>query len=319
MSHRLAGAPGVVFPEKIFRCGTMEVNPNLRSCHPEPFHLMRIILLIFFIVFSCNLGVSQQLKGRWVWENKELSGDVYFGDGTYFIKVFVKDSDIKVSESFSYYQQWGDTLVFSDISFDSTPTELGYYLIKQLKDDQLKLYDLQNKGTDRYVNVDHNEYRLTKVNVDEFYFAGGIGCVSTNRESRDYNNCLNFKSISILSTIGEIEQRLGKPYSTVDQGGTNYMIYLIPSELESPPYLAVSLNEQNNLETIQLTGEKGGDEFAFSGIRLGDYYTMVESRLGKPTGTQALDEQTQLWSYDPHQISIEIRNGLVFSIKLRRI
>lgn len=263
--------------------------------------------------------MSQQLKGRWTWENKELSGDVYIGEGTYSIKVFVKDTDIKVSESFSYFQQRGDTLVFSDISFDSNPTELGYYLIKQLKNDQMKLFDLQNKETDKYVNIDHKEYRLSKVNVDEFYFTGGIGCVSTNPESRDYNNCLNFKSISILSTIDEVEQLLGKPYSTVEQGETSYIIYLIPSELESPPYLAVSLNEQNKLETIQLTGEKVDDKYAFSGIRLGDYYTMVESRLGKPIETQDLDEVTQLWSYNPHQISIEIKNGLVYSIKLRRL
>lgn len=271
------------------------------------------------VVLLTNLGVSQQITGRWTWENKELSGDVYIGEGTYFIKVFVKDTDIKVSESFSYYQQRGDTLVFSDISFDSSPTELNYYLIKQLNNDQMQLYDLQNRETDKYLNVDHNEYRPSKVNINEFHFAGAIGCVSTNPNSRDYNNCLNFKSVSILSTIDEIEELLGKPYSTVEQSGTNYIIYLIPGELESPPYLAVSLNEENNLETIQLTGNKVGDKFAFSGIRLGDYYTMVEGRLGKPTGTEDVDEVTQLWTYDPHQISIEIRNGLVYSIKLKRI
>ena len=193
------------------------------------------ILFISVILFS-NSGFCQQLQGKWKWENKDLSGEVFIGAGTYLIKIFAKDTDIKISESFSYYQLRGDTLVFSDISFDSNPTELGYYLIKQLNEEQMKLYDLKNKETDKYVNIDHKEYKPSKVNINEFHYSGAIGCVSSELNTRDYNNCLNFKSISILSSIEEIEKLLGKPYSTVDQGGTNFIIYLIPSELESPPY-----------------------------------------------------------------------------------
>ena len=101
----------------------------------ELYSMKTTILAISIILFS-NSGFGQQLLGKWKWENKDLSGEVFIGKGTYLIKVFVKDTDIKVSESFSFYQQRGDTLVFSDISFDSNPTELGYYLIKQLNEEQ---------------------------------------------------------------------------------------------------------------------------------------------------------------------------------------
>ncbi len=154
--------------------------------------------------------------------------------------------------------------------------------------------------------------------MDQFYFNGSIGCVSTNNQI-DFNNCLNFGSVSILSSIEEIESLIGKPYTTVKKEGTDYFIYLIPSDLETSPYLAVSLNENGYLNTIQLTGDKSFDNFAFSGIRLGDYFTMVENRLGKPSSIQSLDEQTEIWSYYPHHISIEIKDKLVYSIKLRRI
>lgn len=279
---------------------------------------MRINIIILILLHTSFMAFTQNLTGKWYWENDDYTGEVYFEGGKYLIKLYSKGTDIKITESFSYYTKSADTLIFSDRSNNNNEQESSYYLIEKHTDTELELFDIANSTTDKYANIDHKNYGLSKVTVDEFYFDGAIGCVSDDLNQQGYNNCLNFNSISILSSVAEIEQILGEPYSKVEQAGTNYIVYLIPSDLDSPPYLAISLNDQNNLETIQLTGNKVGDEFAFSGIRLGDYYTMVEKRIGKPTEIDQLDEQTELWSYEPHKISIELRNSLVYSIKLRR-
>jgi len=277
--------------------------------------LTNILICSFFFPF---IGISQELAGKWAWEHKNMSAEVYFGEGTYFVKVYLIDTDIKFSESFSYVKAMDDTLVFSSISFENNPSQLRYYVIKTLTDEKLELLDLSRNEIDVYTNINHKKYNLSETRIDEFYFNGAIGCVSSEIRE-DYNNCLNFNSVSILSSIVEIEEMLGEPYSIVNQAGIDYRIYLLPSHDESPPYLAVSLNDKNELQSIQLSGIKTGDDFSFSGIRLGDYFGMVEDRLGKPSGIKKLDAQTELWTYNPYPISFEIKDKLVSSIKLSRI
>ena len=279
---------------------------------------MRLTNIIIYLLFLPFVGVSQDLGGKWTWEHKNMSAEVYFGEGTYFVKVYLKDTDIKISESFSYVKEVDDTLVFSSTGFETNLSELRYYIIKTLTDEKLELLDLSRDEIDVYTNINHERYELTKTRIDEFFFDGALVCVSPeNRE--DYNNCLNFNSVSILSSLIEIEEMLGEPYSIVNQAGVDYRIYLLPSQTESTPYLALSLNSKNEPQSIQLSGTKSGDEYSFSGIRLGDYLGMVEKRLGKPTGIKKIDDQTELWTYDPFPISFEIKDKLVYSIKLNRI
>ena len=49
---------------------------------------------------------AQSLKGRWHWEDNNLSGEVFFGEESYMIKLYLKDSNTKVAESFSYYNHY---------------------------------------------------------------------------------------------------------------------------------------------------------------------------------------------------------------------
>lgn len=278
---------------------------------------MRLILTISLLFIVCT-GFSQELKGKWLWNNENLSGEVFFGEGTYLIKVFINGTDSKVTESFQYYKISNDTITFSEIDFASKPTVLSRYIIKDFDNNKIEFLDISTNEIDTYKNVNHKDYNLSKFNYDEFYFNGGISCIS-REVSHNYNNCLNFSSFSMLSSKQDIENILGQPSDVINQNGIEYYIYTIPNEKDEQSYFAISLNKDSKLETIQLTGDKSYDKFSFSGIRLGDYYSMVEKRIGKPTEISMLDDKTELWSYDPHRISLEIKNGMVYSIKLRRI
>lgn len=262
---------------------------------------------------------SQQLDGEWKWENANLSAEIYFNSGSYFNKSFFKNTDIKISESFYYYLLKQDTIHFSKHSFDTDPQVIESYAIQSFSDSLLVLYDIVNKEIDEYRKINNLIYELDQYPLDQFYFGGGsLVCVSTEPKD-NYDNCLNFNSISILSTIDDFEELFGKPRDATQHNGVKYYIYLIPSDLESSPYLAVNFDDQLNVNILQLTGLKSDDRFTFAGIRLGDFYTLVESKLGKPSNIKKISEDTELWSYSPFTFSIEIRNKLVYSIKLSRI
>lgn len=281
-------------------------------------YMKRIKTVLLFLIISYST-YGQELNGKWQWNNENLSADVFFGNDTYFIQVYIKGTQIKISEAFMYYKIHNDSLIFGNLPFNENPDQLSYYSILHFDDNHLELLDLSKKETDNYTRQDHENYSPRKLNINQFYYqGGGIACVSDSVYS-DYNNCLNFTSFGILSTKEQIESYLGTEYSRVEQNGITYSIYLIPCQDEPSPYLAISLTKDNQLQSIQITGNHTSDQFAFSGIRLGDYYTMVEQRLGKPSDIQIIDEQTELWSYKPFTISIEIKNNTVFSIKLRRI
>lgn len=268
---------------------------------------------------TCIINANgQKLDGTWEWQNENLQGLFNYDHGKYFNQVFFKGTNIKLSEHFSYYQFSGDSIIFSTVPFDENPDSFTYYKLMKVKSDSMEMMDLSTQEIDRYVRISAEPRKFSNANLDEFYFRGGLACVSEEVKP-DYNNCLNFNTVGINSTKDDLDSTFGEPYSTFSQNGVEYTIYLIPSELDNSPYIAVSWNEDGELASIQMTGEKTDDSFAFSGIRLGDYYTMVENRLGKARSIQEIDNQTKLWSYDPFTISIELRDDQVYSIKLRRI
>lgn len=277
---------------------------------------MRGLFTILFIM-ALSAANAQLIEGRWRWQNQELSGDAFFSRDAYLIKLYARGTDIRVSEAFAYIRQSGDTLIFSNKPMDANPDSVSYHLITSLTNTSMHLLDLQRNETNVYYNVNRERYELSPIRANEFYYSGTMTCAAPVNNPH-YNNCLNFKSVSILSTIEEIEALLGDPYTTLEQGGIEYTVYLIPTEQESQPYLVISVNEINLLESIQLTGEKTNDDFSFSGIRLGDYYTLVENRLGPPSTKEQVTPTTQMWLYSPFPVSIEIENGTVSSIKLAR-
>ncbi len=119
---------------------------------------MKILSVLFILLLFFHYGTTQNLEGKWKWENKNLSGEVYFDSKSYFIKVFLKNSDVKISESFSYYKTSNDTLIFSQINFEENPSKFKYYKIKKLTNEKLELIDLSTNEIDNYSNLDHKNY-----------------------------------------------------------------------------------------------------------------------------------------------------------------
>lgn len=276
----------------------------------------KLILLIFLLSNIPALG--QGLTGQWSWENDQIRTDVYFSDDMYYMEAFIKNSNAQVSEGFSYFMIHGDTLIFNKVRASEGREPIAYHLIESISDTEMMLVDLGNGNKDQYKRINHDYFQLTKYRNNEFYYTGVTNvCVSDKVEDTN-NHCLNFGSISVNSSIEEIEQILGEPYDIMSRGNSLYRVYLLEAlDDGSQPYFAIEMNDVQ-IKSIQITGLESREHLSFSSISLGDYHTFVEQKLGKPSEIGAVDDETIYWDYKPFAFSFEIRNQFVYSIKLIR-
>jgi len=275
-------------------------------------------LLILFCLFFQSWVNGQDLTGQWKWTNDQMEADVFFSDGKYFMEAYLKGTKSQISEGFSYYVIIGDTLIFNKVPISEGREPVAYHLISSFTPEKMTLIDLRNGKKNRYDRVNYDLQGIKKYRNDEFYYGGGtVVCVSDKSEV-NYNQCLNFGDFSVNSTLEEIEQILGKPNDQMNHSGKIYNVYLL-KEMEngSQPYVAVELLK-GQLKSIQITGEASIEDLSFSSISLGDYYTFIEQKLGPPSDTGLVDDETIYWDYAPFTFSFEIRNNLVYSIKLTK-
>lgn len=276
----------------------------------------KLILLIFLLSNIPALG--QGLTGQWSWENDQIRTDVYFSDDMYYMEAFIKNSNAQVSEGFSYFMIHGDTLIFNKVRASEGREPIAYHLIESISDTEMMLVDLGNGNKDQYKRINHDYFQLTKYRNNEFYYTGVTNVCVSDKVEDTYNHCLNFGSISVNSSIEEIEQILGEPYDIMSRGNSLYRVYLLEAlDDGSQPYFAIEMNDVQ-IKSIQITGLESREHLSFSSISLGDYHTFVEQKLGKPSEIGAVDDETIYWDYKPFAFSFEIRNQFVYSIKLIR-
>ena len=276
---------------------------------------------LIIILFSLTLHVqlfSQELMGKWQWENDQLQADVYFSDDKYYMEAFIKNSTSQVSEGFSYYVLSGDTLIFNKVPIAEGKEPIAYHYIESYADSTMTLIDLGSGKKDYYKRKDRNFHSLTKYRNNEFYYAGGTNVCISDQLSDTYNQCLNFGPISVNSSIIDLEQILAKPFDIRSRENSVFRVYLLePLDDGSQPYFALELQE-GAIKSIQITGSGSIEGLSFSSISLGDYYTFVEQKLGRPAEIGYIDEETRHWAYTPFTFSFEIKNDYVYSIKLNK-
>lgn len=269
-------------------------------------------------MFNQGHSFSQGLTGKWYWENEQLQADVYFADDKYFMEAFVKGTSSQVSEGFSFFFINGDTLIFNKVPLHQGREPIAYHLIKSINDFEMDLIDMRNGNKNRYKRINRDYTYLSRYQNNEFYFEGGGRFCISDQPDPAVNPCLNFGNISINSSMEDMKAILGKPDDVINQEASEFHVfYLQALEDGSQPYFAVELVE-GQIKSIQVTGARTRELFSFSSISLGDYYTFVEQRLGKPSDTGSVHDDLVYWDYDPFTFSFEMKNGFVYSMKLRR-
>lgn len=275
-----------------------------------------MIRLLVFLLLITNFSLNaQNIIGKWVTTSDNYRREAYIGSDYFFIETYYGDTQIKMFESYLYMSIDGETMRRSPRPLHEQPKEVSTYHIDKITKDELIITDVSNKKQTIWTNVDHKAPDKKVLNYNEFYFNGAIACTSEQAET-DYNNCLNFKKVNMKTTRKEIEGMFGKPYQVIEQNGEDNYVYLISDQEQDSPYFVIIYDGENTPKTLQLSGNTIGDEYAFSGIRLGDAGTYVKKRLGEPSKSTKIDENMILWSFAPFPISIELKGGLVYSIRL---
>lgn len=158
--------------------------------------------------------------------------------------------------------------------------------------------------------------------ANEFRRAGATLACITPAEPKDsggMRDCLRIGPLQVGMSLFDVSRELGKPYRVVEQDGATLRVYVISVEAppNSPlPYWVVGFRD-GRVDSIQMTGERGDERFAFSSIRLGDPKSRVVEILGAPFATRNVEDVgAEFWGYAPFPISLEIKGGRVYSIRI---
>lgn len=139
------------------------------------------------------------------------------------------------------------------------------------------------------------------------------------QDASGMHDCLRMGPLQVGMSLFEVSRELGKPYRVVEQDGATFRVYVISvnaPEGHPLPYWVVGFRD-GVVSSLQMTGEKGDRRLAFSSIRLGDSKTHVLQILGEPFLRQDVtDVGAEFWGYSPFPISLEIKEGRVYSIRI---
>jgi len=158
----------------------------------------------------------------------------------------------------------------------------------------------------------------------EFRKAGAsLACVTGNAAAQTqtppYLDCLAIGPVRIGQTLREVAMKFGKAAKEVKQGPVTLRVW--PIQDGAPvgaalPYWVIGFEGQR-VVSVQLSGPRRADRFAFSSLRLGDGEARVREILGDPTDMQEVPQiGAVMWSWRPFPVTLEIRRGRVFSMRV---
>ena len=134
--------------------------------------------------------------------------------------------------------------------------------------------------------------------------------------------CLHVGDVSVGDARQRVERVIGPPSGAPvkhegDMVVQLYLLHAANGDEHHVPFYAITYNGRNIASEVQLTGPTTAPPIGFTGIHLGDPASVVTDRLGPPTTRQPVPANgANLWDYAPHLVSFEIKDGIVFSIKV---
>ena len=139
-------------------------------------------------------------------------------------------------------------------------------------------------------------------------------------EMPPWRDCLRIGPVRIGETLRDVAMRFGRAGKEVRQGPVTLRVW--PVQMDVPagtslPYWVIGFDEDRRVVSIQLTGDKPLDRYAFSSLRLGDSESQVRRVLGEPAERQEVPGVgAEMWSWRPYPVSFEIKDGRVYSMRV---
>ncbi len=150
----------------------------------------------------------------------------------------------------------------------------------------------------------------------------GFGCSMSKAdhdlsvaEKRD--PCAHIGPLYVGMPREKVEAVLGKPTTLAKSGGVDYFAWPLAPGQPAPTYAAISFNPDGRARTVQVTGTAWPAAWQFNGITLGSTEADVRARLGEPLKLKPSGDPGAVeWAYDPWTFSLEVKGGVVSSIRV---
>lgn len=154
--------------------------------------------------------------------------------------------------------------------------------------------------------------------TNQFRFDGNRITCFTGEGFEGYEGCLHIGDIWVGDSLSEIEGKLGTPFHvSEDESQGQLRGYALEGTEELLPYMILSV-KANKVMSIQLTGTHTLSPYSFSSLRLGDPAEKIAGVLGPSGNISPVPEvQAERWDYYPLPISIEVKDGRVYSIRIQ--
>jgi hypothetical protein len=153
-----------------------------------------------------------------------------------------------------------------------------------------------------------------------------------------YDHCLRLGPLKLGMELYQLQVRLsddkrilqtyitGRVVNVSPDGTRTVLIPLRASEVGGGQirlisYLVALVETTGQVTNLQLSGKANeiADQFPFSGIKLGSPQQHVVDTLGFPSSVTDVPKiKGKLWSYAPFPFSIEIVDGVVYSLRIHR-
>ena len=137
-------------------------------------------------------------------------------------------------------------------------------------------------------------------------------------EKRDV--CLQIGPLFVGMTRMAAEAVLGNPSNSVGVTASTlaYVYVLQQDEIKKQTtYAVIVYTQDNQIESIQMSGDPWGGHWQFSGLMLGTSQNLLVSRLGSPLQKNASNDVGAVeFNYQPWPFSFEVKGGIISSIRL---
>lgn len=178
----------------------------------------------------------------------------------------------------------------------------------------------------------------------EFRKSGpGIGCTQVSpappsETLTSYQHCLRIGRLQVGIQLHQLQiqlshdKRIPGEYITqarvlgnTPEGGRSVLMPLAAVPLDNSQarlvsYVVAGYDDAGRVTSVQLTGRPGPitEQLPFSGIRLGAPRQLVIDTLGLPSSVNDVPQiKGKQWNYAPFPFSIELVDGVVYSIRVQ--
>lgn len=271
--------------------------------------------------YTHDAYIASFLIGQWQRIGEHYKAILSFDDDSYLLEKYFSESDSKMEENYMHYTFMQDSVVLKGLA---NSEEKSAFWIRKLTPDTLVLQDPESFAFHKFMRITTDMPTMPQRENEIYLKDNALTCMANiTTPAANQDDCLHIGNLNFSWTLDSIESVFGHAVRFVqskkDSAIAKHVFNLKPFQGTQPELIITHNSVTDEIIEIQLRGFGTVEDLAFSSIRLGDYISYIEQKLGKPADKQFDNETlTTKWSYAPYPLVFEFKNKYVNGIKLMK-